>query len=126
MTITTEKTTALATAILSDDALTSFLAMPITSQIAGLAVLSHIGGDSAVRDACLAQQVSTLPNRMDIAHTAFAGGNEPLMDYLLDLDSYMIGGVVYPSNGMSLARATELLQAVDDEEWAGLVACGLV
>ena len=43
----------LAKRILRGERLESFLALPLRSQLVGLAVLAHLGGDSDVRDACL-------------------------------------------------------------------------
>jgi hypothetical protein len=60
------------------------------------------------------------------ALAAFNGQNEPLMSYLLDLDGYEQDGLALPSNGMSEARAVELVVGLSDEDWAAVVAVGLV
>ena len=44
----------LAGAVFSPEALASFLAMPLDSQLVGIATLAHIGDDAQVRDAALA------------------------------------------------------------------------
>ena len=43
----------LAEQVLSGEALSTFLALPLRSQVVGLGVLAHIGGDADTREACL-------------------------------------------------------------------------
>ncbi len=66
------------------------------------------------------------PIRADLARAAFHGQNEALMSQLLILDGYTLDGTEWPSNGMSLARAIELMTGLTDDEFSYLVALGVV
>jgi len=46
--------TPLTGAVFPPEALASFLAMPLDSQLYGIAALAHIGGDTVMRDAMMA------------------------------------------------------------------------
>lgn len=54
---TQDWTTKLAAQLFAGEQLTAFLALPLKSQLVGLAVFAHIGGETQVKDqlkACLA------------------------------------------------------------------------
>lgn len=65
-------------------------------------------------------------DRTQLARDAFNGLNEDLMTYLQELDSYMVGGVEYTSNGMTLDRAIVLVNALTDEQIEQLQAVGIL
>ena len=50
----TTKAAELASAVMSADMLESFLALPLKSQLVGIATFAHIGGDVEVRNAAMA------------------------------------------------------------------------
>jgi hypothetical protein len=114
----------LATGAMSDGIRASFLALPLKDKLIGLASLAHIAGETETREWCL--WAIRVVDRIAHALAAFNGQNELLMSYLLDLDGYEEDGIVLPSNGMSEARAIELIEGLSDEEWAAVIAVGLV
>lgn len=64
--------------------------------------------------------------RNEFARIAFYGGNEALMNHLNDMDGYTLSGIEWTSNGMTLARAIELVEGLSDEDMNALVAMGVI
>lgn len=120
------KANSLAASAMSDGIRAGFLALPLKDKLIGLASLAHIAGETETREWCLWAIRILVLDRIAHALAAFNGQNEPLMSYLLDLDGYEQDGIALPSNGMSEARAIELVENLSDEDWTAVVAVGLV
>ena len=71
------------------------------------------------------RKVETM-NRNEIARAAFWGNNEALMNYMCSVDSYTWNGVEYPANGITLARAIEIMENLSSDEIDALIAVGII